>query len=228
MAGTACAREGAEMKAVVNTGAGQASASRRKAATTIGIDDLFGDTSLLGCQELAEGAVVLHGKALPWETAIRSALAGITILSPFRHMMTPGGFTMSVAMTNCGQVGWITDQTGYRYDRVDPSTGCEWPKMPGCFVDLAMAAAADAGYPDFVPDACLINKYEPGARLTLHQDKNETEFTHPIVSVSLGLPATFLFGGLKRNDPTLKVKLQHGMLSFGEVRLGCAIMAWPN
>jgi alkylated DNA repair protein (DNA oxidative demethylase) len=137
-------------------------------------------------------------------------LQTITAQSPFRHMTTPGGFVMSVAMTNCGAAGWVTDRSGYRYDAIDPQTGQPWPPLPDCFRALAVSAATAAGYPRFVPDACLINRYEPGARLSLHQDKNERDLDAPIVSVSLGLPATFQFGGLKRNDPVRKFGLRHG------------------
>ena len=161
-------------------------------------------------EAMAEGAVILRGKALACQTEILAALQAITAASPFRHMTTPGGFVMSVAMTNCGAAGWVTDRTGYRYDRNDPQTGEPWPALPDCFRDLAIAAAGDAGYPDFVPDACLINRYEPGARLSLHQDKNERDFAQPIVSVSLGLPATFQFGGMTRNAPVRKFGLRHG------------------
>jgi DNA oxidative demethylase len=121
-------------------------------------------------------------------------------------MTTPGGFVMSVAMTNCGAAGWVTDRSGYRCDRFDPESGLPWPALPDCFPDLAVAAATEAGYSDFVPDACLINRYEPSARLTL----NERDFSNPIVSVSLGLPATFHFAGLKRNEPVRKFALRHG------------------
>lgn len=152
----------------------------------------------------------MHGAALPFEKALLAALDDITARSPFRHMVTPGGYTMSVAMTNCGEAGWITDSTGYRYSRIDAETGHPWPPMPGAFRELAVAAAADAGYPRFRPDACLINRYVPGARLSLHQDKNEHDFSNPIVSVSLGLPATFQFGGVKRTDPVKKFALKHG------------------
>jgi alkylated DNA repair protein (DNA oxidative demethylase) len=159
---------------------------------------------------MAEGAMLLRGAALPFETDILTAIQAITARSPFRHMVTPGGFAMSVAMTNCGAAGWVTDRSGYRYDALDPESGQPWPPMPASFLDLAVAAATEAGYPDFVPDACLINRYEPGARLSLHQDKNERDFANPIVSVSLGLPVTFQFGGLKRNDPVRKFALRHG------------------
>lgn len=159
---------------------------------------------------MAEGALQLRGAAVPFETDILNAIQAITAMSPFRHMVTPGGFVMSVAMTNCGAAGWVTDRSGYRYDALDPESGRPWPSMPASFLDLAVDAAKEAGYPDFVPDACLINRYEPGARLSLHQDKNERNFASPIVSVSLGLPATFQFGGQKRNDPVRKFALRHG------------------
>jgi len=161
-------------------------------------------------ETIAEGAVLLRGAALPFEKELLAAINDVIATSPFRHMLTPGGYTMSVAMTNCGAAGWITDRTGYRYDRIDPETGNPWPAMPDCFLDLSVAAATRAGYPQFRPDACLINRYRPGARLSLHQDKNERDFANPIVSVSLGLPATFQFGGLRRNDPVNKFALKHG------------------
>jgi alkylated DNA repair protein (DNA oxidative demethylase) len=159
---------------------------------------------------MAEGALLLRGAALPFEVDILTAIQAITARSPFRHMVTPGGFVMSVAMTNCGAAGWVTDRSGYRYDALDPESGKPWPAMPASFLDLAVAAAKEAGYSNFVPDACLINRYEPGARLSLHQDKNERNFANPIVSVSLGLPATFQFGGQRRNDPVRKFALRHG------------------
>jgi len=125
-------------------------------------------------------------------------------------MVTPGGYRMSVAMTNCGTLGWVTDRTGCRYDGIDPESGTPWPNMPELLFRLATTAAAEAGFAKFVPDACLINRYEIGARLSLHQDKDEKDFTQPIVSVSLGIPAVFLFGGLKRTDKTTRVQLTHG------------------
>ena len=159
---------------------------------------------------MADGAMLLRGAALPYETNLLTTLCDIAAESPFRHMVTPGGYTMSVAMTTCGAAGWVTDRSGYRYDHHDPETGRPWPAMPDCFLELAAEAATRAGYPDFHPDACLINRYKPGARLSLHQDKNERDFANPIVSVSLGLPATFQFGGLKRNDPVRKFLVRHG------------------
>ncbi len=149
-------------------------------------------------QELAPGALLLHGFALSDDAALLHALEEVTARSPFRHMVTPGGFRMSVAMTNCGSLGWVTDRTGYRYDPADPDSGRPWPPMPADFLRLAQNAAAQAGFPDFLPDACLVNRYEAGAKLSLHQDRDERDLAAPIVSVSLGTPAVFLFGGLNR------------------------------
>jgi len=170
------------------------------------VADLFDEPR----QELAEGAVLLRGFALNREEALVAAVADVAEAAPFRHMVTPGGFAMSVAMTNCGRAGWVTDRTCYRYDPHDPESGRPWPAMPEVLADLAKRAAEEAGYPDFRPESCLVNRYEPGARMSLHQDRNERDFTQPIVSVSLGLPAVFLFGGLKRADRPLRVPLQHG------------------
>ncbi|OSZ68838.1 alpha-ketoglutarate-dependent dioxygenase AlkB [Sphingomonas sp. IBVSS2] len=161
-------------------------------------------------EALADGAMLLRGLALPFAPALVEAIHGIAAASPFRHMVTPGGYAMSVATTNCGAAGWITDRSGYRYDAIDPETRKPWPKMPECFAALAELAATEAGHAQFRPDACLINRYVPGARLSLHQDRNEQDFTQPIVSVSLGLPAIFQFGGIRRNDPVRKVALHHG------------------
>ena len=161
-------------------------------------------------EPLAEGAVLLRGFALADEKPLVNAIGAVLAEAPWRNMTTPGGHRMSVAMTNCGDFGWVSDRRGYRYDRVDPDSGRSWPVMPAPFLDLAARAAAVAGYGDFVPDACLINRYEPGTRLTLHQDRNERDFKAPIVSVSLGLPATFLFGGDERTDRPKRVKLFHG------------------
>ena len=160
--------------------------------------------------QLAPGAMLLAGFARPTETALIEAVKAIVARAPFRHLITPGGHRMSVAMTNCGRVGWVSDRTGYRYDAIDPDSGLSWPSMPEAFADLALRAAAKAGFTDFRPDACLINCYEPGAKLSLHQDKDELDFNAPIVSVSLGLPATFLFGGMNRNDKTARYRLVHG------------------
>src|SRR5687768_3153025 len=161
-------------------------------------------------EELCPGAAVLRGFAVPCEAAIFEALPDITMKAPFRHLITPGGFRMSVAMTNCGSYGWMSDNTGYRYEAIDPQSGEPWPKMPRVFMKLAQDAAASAGFENFEPDACLVNRYEPGARLTLHQDKNERGFDAPIVSVSLGIPAVFLWGGLQRKDKPARVGLVHG------------------
>jgi alkylated DNA repair protein (DNA oxidative demethylase) len=174
--------------------------------------DLFaGAPELRRAQEImAEGAMLLCGFAKPIEADLIAALAEIVTQAPFRHMVTPGGHTMSVAMTNCGDLGWVTDRTGYRYDRADPETGRPWPPMPASFRGLVARAAATAGFGGFAPDACLVNRYAPGAKMSLHQDKDELDLSAPIVSVSLGLPATFLFGGLKRSDRPRRFRLEHG------------------
>lgn len=161
-------------------------------------------------ERIASAAVVLRAFALADEATLLTALDTVVSQARFRHMVTPGGFEMSVAMTNCGLLGWVSDRRGYRYDPVDPLSAKLWPEMPHAFLNLAGSAAAAAGFEGFVPDACLINRYEPGARLTLHQDKNERDFSQPIVSVSLGLPAVFQFGGLRRADRAMRIPLDHG------------------
>ncbi len=174
--------------------------------------DLFANLGELSPaqEQIAQGALLLRGFARPFEDALIPALREIIAQAPFRHMHTPGGNEMSVAMTNCGAVGWVTDRRGYRYDAVDPVSGKVWPAMPPPFLKLAEQAADCAGYPRFAPDACLINRYEPDARMSLHQDRDERDFGSPIVSVSLGLPAIFLFGGPKRSDKPQRYRLQHG------------------
>jgi alkylated DNA repair protein (DNA oxidative demethylase) len=159
---------------------------------------------------LAPGASLLRGYAEPVDGELRMALDRIATRAPFRHMHTPGGFRMSVAMTSCGAFGWVSDRRGYRYDDHDPVSGEPWPAMPPVFLALAQAAALEGGFADFMPDACLINRYEPGARLTLHQDKDEQDLGSPVVSVSLGLPAVFLFGGDARSDKQRRIPVQHG------------------
>lgn len=159
---------------------------------------------------LGPGTAVLSGFALEAEDELLASIELVVEQSPFRNMITPGGFRMSVAMSNCGALGWVTDRTGYRYSGIDPETGRAWPEMPAPFRHLAETAAKEAGFGKFFPDACLINRYQPGTRLSLHQDKDERDFTQPIVSVSLGLPATFLFGGLERGDKTTRIPLVHG------------------
>jgi alkylated DNA repair protein (DNA oxidative demethylase) len=159
---------------------------------------------------LCPGAMMLRRFAQKYETELFAGLKEVTAKAPFRHMVTPGGFRMSVAMTNCGAFGWITDETGYRYDRVDSETNATWSEMPDCFLKLASSAATEVGFDEFLPDACLINRYEPGSKLSLRQDKNERDFEQPIVSVSLGVSATFLFGGSRRNDETERIPVEHG------------------
>lgn len=183
--------------------------------------DLFGDAIMGQRDRLGSSAYVLRQFALPYLTDVLPALAGIEASSPFRNMVTPGGFTMSVALTNCGALGWTTDRRGYRYTAIDPNNQRPWPAMPLIFSRLAREAALAAGFAGFEPDACLINRYLPGSRLSLHQDKNEQSFKAPIVSVSLGMTATFLFGGHERTDKPLKVPLYHGDVAVwgGEDRL---------
>lgn len=159
---------------------------------------------------LGPQACVLRGYALDRVPQLLAALRALQGAAPARRMQTPGGHTMSVALTNCGALGWTTSPEGYRYATHDPATGEPWPAMPEAFLRLARDAAAEAGFPGFEPDACLVNRYEPGARMSLHQDRNEHSTAHPIVSVSLGIPAVFLFGGLRRADPAQRVALFHG------------------
>ena len=174
-------------------------------------NDLFDSAEVLPPrEEIAAGAILLRGFARPIQHDLIAAIEAITTQAPFRHLTTPGGYQMSVAMTNCGGFGWVSDRTGYRYDPNDPNSGKPWPEMPPAFRELAGQAAAEAGFAGFRPEACLINRYEPGARLSLHQDRDEDNYDAPIVSVSLGLPATFLWGGLKRADKTVRYRLEHG------------------
>ena len=161
-------------------------------------------------EAMADGAVLLRGFVKRHENELIARLREIIAQAPFRRMFTPGGHQMSVAMTNCGHAGWVTDHTGYRYDGIDPNSGQPWPPMPPVFRTLAETAAGEGGFPGFSPDACLINRYTPGARMSLHQDRNENDFGAPIVSVSLGLPATFLFGGSKRADKPRRYRVEHG------------------
>ena len=176
-------------------------------ALTLALDEAQADASRVA---LGLCAVLLRGFARERAPELVAAIAPITAVSPFRHMVTPGGWEMSVALTNCGQVGWVTDRTGYRYDAIDPATGRPWPAMPRAFADLAVEAAVAGGFAGFRPDACLVNRYAPGARLSLHQDRNERDFDHPIVSVSLGLPAIFLWGGRTRAEAVRRIPLLHG------------------
>lgn len=159
---------------------------------------------------IADGAVWLPGFALAQDRVLLAAVGQIAAIAPFRHLETPGGLRMSVAMTNAGECGWVSDRRGYRYERRDPLSGQLWPAMPAEFRDLARDAAAAAGFADFAADACLVNRYLPGTKLSLHQDRDERDFSAPIVSVSLGLPATFQFGGLNRSDPVQRLSLAHG------------------
>lgn len=161
-------------------------------------------------ERIGEGAALLPGAASEAAPALLTALQQVIAAAPWRHMVTPGGARMSVAMTNCGPVGWISDRRGYRYDGIDPDSGRPWPPMPEVLRELAVRTSATAGFPGFEPDACLVNRYAPGTRLSLHQDRNERDLLAPVVSVSLGLAAVFLFGGLRRTDPAQRIALVHG------------------
>jgi alkylated DNA repair protein (DNA oxidative demethylase) len=170
--------------------------------------DLFDESAAQ--RAATPGLTHFPGFASALAPALLADIEKIAAVAPLRHMQTPGGQRMSAAMTNCGEVGWVTDRKGYRYDPLDPDTGRAWPPLPESFSGLAQRAAAAAGFARFRPDVCLINRYEPGARMSLHQDRDERDFSAPIVSLSLGLSATFLFGGLKRSDRPYRLPLQHG------------------
>jgi DNA oxidative demethylase len=176
-----------------------------------GMSDLFAEAvPAVEVEKLAEGAFLFRRFVAESASTIVQMVSEIAKVSPFRHMITPGGYRMSVAMTNCGRVGWTTDRHGYRYTTIDPQTDAAWPAMPQAFQQLAKTAAERAGFADFTPDSCLINRYEPGAKLSLHQDRNEKSYDSPIVSVSLGLPAKFLFGGLTRTERPKRFRLENG------------------
>ncbi|QBF27201.1 DNA oxidative demethylase AlkB [Pseudomonas tructae] len=183
--------------------------------------DLFNPASPAEPHWVGKQALVLPGFALAWVDTLLPALRQIIARAPLRHMLTPGGLNMAVGLTNCGALGWISDRRGYRYSPVDPLSQQPWPDLPDALSELAALAAAAAGFADFCPDACLVNCYEPGNRLSLHQDRDERDYSQPIVSVSLGLPAVFQFGGQRRNDATQRIGLRHGdvMVWGGEDRL---------
>lgn len=172
--------------------------------------DLFDDAMGNEPQHLAPGVVLLPRYANASESAVLNGIDEVMRRAPLRHMVTSRGFHMSVAMTNAGPRGWVSDRRGYRYSAVDPETQQPWPDLPIALRELAQSAALAAGFPHFQPDACLINRYVPGARMSLHQDRDEADFSQPIVSVSLGLPATFQLGGLQRQDKTQRISLEHG------------------
>ncbi|RON69214.1 DNA oxidative demethylase AlkB [Pseudomonas fluorescens] len=183
--------------------------------------DLFADSEpeqQPGAEQIGEQSWLLRGFALPLIDPLLQALETILAVAPLRHMVTPGGFSMSVGTSSCGELGWITDRSGYRYSRVDPLSGLPWPQMPAVFAKLAHSAAMEAGFSDFKADSCLINRYVPGAKMSLHQDKDENTYAAPIVSLSLGLPAMFLFGGFARSDKSQRIPLLHGdMVVWGGV-----------
>jgi alkylated DNA repair protein (DNA oxidative demethylase) len=181
---------------------------RTSAGTNLALFDDIDEAPRI--ESLATGAIVWRNGAREFDRALLAAVDDVTAQAPWRHLITPGGFRMSVSMTSCGDAGWVSDRRGYRYDPIDPDSGRPWPTMPELFHELAEVAAMQAGFDGFVPDVCLINRYVPGARLTLHQDRDERDGCAPIVSVSLGLPAVFQFGGPRRGDPTRRIPLMHG------------------
>lgn len=187
------------------------------------MDNVLDNTCALDAtlEPITEDATLLKGFANPMAAELMAAIESVAAAAPFRHMVTPGGRRMSAAMTNCGHGGWVTDRSGYRYTAADPLTQHPWPAMPAAFVHLAARAAKEGGFSGFKPDACLINRYEPGARLSLHQDRNERDFSAPIVSVSLGLPAVFLFGGLQRRERPRRIRMESGDVAVwgGSARL---------
>jgi DNA oxidative demethylase len=173
----------------------------------LALDESGGGVTL---SSIGSRAVVVRGLGRERAPELFAAIGAIATMSPFRHMVTPGGWEMSVALTNCGEVGWVTDRAGYRYNAIDPETGSSWPRMPRIFINLAAEAAGAAGFSGFRPDAYLINRYAPGSRLSLHQDRDERDYRQPIVSVSLGLLAIFLWGGKTRADRPRRIPLIHG------------------
>ena len=195
---------------------------KRESTTPITLD-LFADAlpPAASVEQIGPCSSVLRGFATPYLERLLPALESVLDQAPFRHMVTPGGFTMSAALSSCGSFGWMTDQRGYRYTATDPQTGNPWPAIPDVFMELAQAAALKGGFPGFHPDACLINRYVPGAKMSLHQDKDEKHYQWPVVSVSLGLPAIFLFGGFQRQDKAQRIALMHGdvVVWGGEDRL---------
>ena len=172
--------------------------------------DLFNEITAPTREEISTGVTLLRGFALKFEELLLRDINSVISAAPLRKLFTPSGLPMSVTTTSCGDAGWVSDSYGYRYSTRDARSKSDWPKMPDSFFELAQQAADAAGFENFVPDSCLINSYNSGAKMSLHQDKDEKDFSQPIVSVSLGLPATFLIGGLLRSDTTIKVPLVHG------------------
>ena len=168
------------------------------------------ETEATSPEALDDGAVLLRGWAAAQDAQWIAAVRAVAAQAPFRTMTRPGGAALSVAMTNCGNWGWVSNAQRYSYSSVDPQTGQPWPAMPAFMRAQAVAAAAAAGYPGYAPDACLMNRYLPGAKMPLHRDEDEMDWEAPIVSVSLGLPCTFLWGGRTRQDPVRRVPLVHG------------------
>lgn len=171
--------------------------------------DLFPET--LRDPDLAEGLFLHRGAITPDDqTILVRDIAQVADFAPFRHPRTPGGHPTSAAMTNAGQAGWWSDRQGYRYLIHQPDSDRPWPSMPASFHAAVEVGTRGTPWPDFSPDACLINFYGAAAKMGLHQDKDERDFTQPIVTVSLGDAADFLVGGFARTDKTAVVRLHSG------------------
>lgn len=171
--------------------------------------DLF-DDQLPKKTRIAEGAYWLRGHALPAADLLWAELRKHFATYPPQQMFTPMGYKMSVRSTSMGDAAWVGTKKGYGYASIDTAINQALPPLPSTFLSLANHAATEAGYNDFTPDSCLINCYDIGSKMGLHQDKDERDFNQPIVSVSLGIPATFLFGGAKRSDKPTQIPLTHG------------------
>lgn len=171
-------------------------------------DDLFADDRR--DLRFAPDALLLAGFALAQEAALLDGLDKVLSAAPWRYWDTPGGHRMSAAKSNCGAQGWVSNRRGYYYSALDPDSSAAWPAMPEVFFSVAKAAATAANFPNFSPDGCLLNQYTPGSKLSLHQDADEKDLASPVVTISLGLTATFLFGGMQRSDRTQKIRLTHG------------------
>lgn len=172
--------------------------------------DLFSSSEDSGGRhEIAEDAYLLPGYATSQAIELCSAIDTVLLQSPLRHYQTRMGL-MSVGMSCCGALGWVADTRGYRYSALDPNNGQPWPGLPDSIRNLAQSAASDCGFDGFEPDACLINEYQLGAKMGLHQDRDERDMRWPIVSISLGMTAQFQFGGATRRAPVHRFDLVHG------------------
>ena len=181
------------------------------------------DSASQRIEHFDDGIFLLRGFAN--STELMAQVRIVCASAPLRQMTVPGGKQMSVAMSNCGPLGWTSDSSGYRYSATDPRTGNSWPAMPDAFMSLATRAATAAGFRNFKPDACLINEYQSKAKLSLHQDRDECAFTQPIVSVSMGADAVFNLVACDVTTPRNHCCCKMAMCWFGVVRRACVITA---